>query len=351
VLATAAVACGGASRPGPVAAPPSVEAPRIAPGPTAVAAACAVIPVPEPAGLHPVQVVLGWRHGCALLSDTSVQCWGEGDSGQMGDGLGSSSSRPTPVAGVTRIVVDPTTRLPPLKGAAQLASGDDHVCARMQDGTVRCWGSNVHGRGGVPMPFLSWTPREVPALNGVVEIAAGGVRTCARLADGSVVCWGSGFGQGGEPPPRQRVEGLDSAVKLAIGGAVGCALDAKGGVACWGFDRDMGAFPMPGITGAVDAVAGEGDEGCAVLRDGRVRCWGSRRANFGEEADVLGIALGRRTACVLHRDGHLACDGIRVDGVRSAALGGSEGCAVMLSGDLECWPERGSQAVTRIAHQ
>jgi alpha-tubulin suppressor-like RCC1 family protein len=36
-------------------------------------------------------------HACAELTDGSVECWGENDSGQLGDGTTTRRALPTPV--------------------------------------------------------------------------------------------------------------------------------------------------------------------------------------------------------------------------------------------------------------
>ena len=51
---------------------------------------------------------------------------GSNDSGQLGDGSLVERRRPTPVVGI--------------RGVAEIAVGAQHACARMADGTVRCWG-------------------------------------------------------------------------------------------------------------------------------------------------------------------------------------------------------------------
>src|SRR5256885_1015179 len=64
-----------------------------------------------------------------------------------------------------------------------LTAGNTHTCARMPDGTVRCWGSNSNGTLGDGTTTPRTTPVTVRDLSNVVEIASGVGHTCARLAD------------------------------------------------------------------------------------------------------------------------------------------------------------------------
>jgi alpha-tubulin suppressor-like RCC1 family protein len=41
----------------------------------------------------------GAYHVCGLTSNGSAYCWGDNESGQLGDGSYKPSAKPTPVAG------------------------------------------------------------------------------------------------------------------------------------------------------------------------------------------------------------------------------------------------------------
>ena len=80
----------------------------------------------------------------------------------------------------------------------QISAGGSHTCALLDNGAVRCWGSNEYGQLGYPN-----TPNigdDEPAGAGgdvvlggpAIQISAGGIMTCALLATGSVRCWGYG---------------------------------------------------------------------------------------------------------------------------------------------------------------
>ncbi len=77
-----------------------------------------------------------------------------------------------------------------------LEAGNSHTCARLTDGTVRCWGSNASGQLGdyTTYGWHSATPTVVWGLSNVVQVtagfAAGADHSCARMLDRSVVCWG-----------------------------------------------------------------------------------------------------------------------------------------------------------------
>ena len=93
-------------------------------------------------------MTLGGAHGCAILRDETVRCWGENQHGEVGDGTQVDRLVPTTVIGLTRV--------------RQLALGFRHSCALRSDGGVRCWGDNASGQLGDGTVQLRLHPQ--PAL-------------------------------------------------------------------------------------------------------------------------------------------------------------------------------------------
>jgi alpha-tubulin suppressor-like RCC1 family protein len=92
-----------------------------------------------------VDISAGWRHACARLGDGTVRCWGQNANGQLGNGTTTQSTVPVQVSGIT--------------GAVAVTAGWwHHSCALLGDGTVRCWGANDWGQFGNGTRTSSTTP-------------------------------------------------------------------------------------------------------------------------------------------------------------------------------------------------
>src|SRR2546425_9053924 len=174
------------------------------------------------------RVATGAEHACALLGDSTVRCWGAGDSGQRGDGtFNNSSTVPVAVGGLT--------------GAVTVVTGGYHTCALLGDGTMWCWGRNADGQLGDGTAgtqigrasgLCSSTPVRAGGITSPAAITAGGYHTCALLGDGTVWCWGrNGQGQLGDGTTTNssspvRAGGISSAV--AVSGGVCCTRAGPG---------------------------------------------------------------------------------------------------------------------------
>jgi E3 ubiquitin-protein ligase HERC3 len=255
------------------------------------------------------QLAAGANHSCALLDDGSVQCWGRNNFGQLG--LGDNQTRGDGPGEMGASL--PTVVLGPGRTALQVVVGFLHSCARLDDNSVKCWGSgqwgalglgDVQARGDDPAEMST-----LPTVNlggAVVEIAARLSSTCARLDDASVKCWGSNtFGNLGLGDTKDRGAGPGemgaSLPPLSLGPGLtvsrldgSCALFDGGAVKCWAFNTQgqlgLGDFQHrgdgPGEMGAtlpaldfgpgrtVVQLAKESNHACVKLDDGSVKCWG-----------------------------------------------------------------------------
>ena len=137
------------------------------------------------------QVSAGAQHTCALLNTGAVRCWGSNLGGQLGYGNTTSIGDNETPASAGDVNVGGSVR--------QLATGSAHTCAIMETGNVRCWGSNSAGQlgyGNTEDIGDDETPAEAGDINvgkTVIQIATGDQHTCAVLENGAVRCWGQGF--------------------------------------------------------------------------------------------------------------------------------------------------------------
>jgi alpha-tubulin suppressor-like RCC1 family protein len=141
-----------------------------------------------------VRVSVGQARTCALLEGGAVRCWGKNSLGQLGYGHTNDIGDNETPATAGDLDLGGT--------AVSVTLGYSHACALLDGGSVRCWGSNLGGQlgyGHVNTIGDDETPATAGAvdLGGVaVEVEAGQQSTCARLEDGSVLCWGFGDGWG-----------------------------------------------------------------------------------------------------------------------------------------------------------
>ena len=135
------------------------------------------------------QLSAGQQHVCVRLGSGQARCWGAGGSGRLGNGTATPYPNPH--------VVTASNGGPPLTGVSQIDAGGDHSCARMTNGQARCWGESSDGQLGWNDQVDSYNPVTVvnasgsAPLRGVRQIRTGNFYSCATLQNGQVRCWGS----------------------------------------------------------------------------------------------------------------------------------------------------------------
>ena len=292
-----------------------------------------------------VQGSAGDYHSCVLIHGGTIQCWGDNSDGELGIGSvnGPESCTGDPCSAVPVTVTSVTD-------ATQVAAGYFDSCALLSAGSVDCWGDNTYGQLGDGTTTPSSVPTAVSGISGAKEIAVGEGHACALLVTGSVECWGyNASGQLGNgtttsssiPVP---VTGISTATQITGGGYHTCALLADGTVDCWG-DNSYGALgngttvigPVPvavsGISGAVQITANYGDT-CAVLAGGTVDCWG-----YNDDGE-LGNGPGRGPQTCGSYDDGCSTRPVMTRNIANAtqvSSGGNSACARLSSGGVRCW--------------
>lgn len=290
---------------------------------------------------------------CALVQDATLRCFGLNDSGQVGDGTNTSRLKP--------VVVKNGPGTGPLKNVVRVSVGTAHACALIKDGTARCWGqAGETGDGtdtGRSLPVIVRNITGHGPLRPITQIAAGGGETCARLTDGTARCWGVDGALGnGSKTSWLPVKVLNAAgtglqgniVQISAGKHHTCILIKDGTARCWGRndsgdlgdgttkDRSLpvkvlnvaGTAPQTRITQIVASY----HHTCARISDGTARCWGGN--GDGELGDGTRIDHSRPVKVV----NGLGTGPLR--GVVQLTAGAHHSCARMADGTARCWGAR-----------
>ncbi len=151
-------------------------------------------------------------HACARLSDGTVACWGNNQSGQLAPGVVEDAGGPLkPITLEERVT--------------EVATGARHTCVLLESGKVKCWGDNASGQLGlVDLTSTNaggFTATSLPAVDlgeaRAVGVAAGDAHTCVLLEDHAVKCWGDnehgqlGIGDARADTSKQRPRELPNA--------------------------------------------------------------------------------------------------------------------------------------------
>ncbi|MED5486295.1 MAG: ELWxxDGT repeat protein [Candidatus Thermoplasmatota archaeon] len=276
---------------------------------------------------------VGHHHACAVV-DEKIQCWGEENGGELGDGGSSSSSSSTPVE------VDITGLGTPIDvSVSEIGNTSCALFKKNSAYSFRCWGSDEVGAIGDDASYSNETSpsSNVTTLQhgfveptapsssldvsnyDIAEVSGGNDFYCARSYQGLVKCWG-----------------MNDQGRLGIGNQyyVGDHPNEMG---------DYQAFTDLGTElYATDITTGD-NFACAVLNNTQVKCWGygyygqlgsGSSSTSGDAANEMGdnlayvrspssssiplsgivkVDAGYRAACALSSDGQVYCWGYNDD--------------------------------------
>ena len=322
---------------------------------------------------------VGHHHACAVV-DNKIQCWGEENGGELGDGGSSSSSSSTPVE------VDITGLGTPID--VSVSEIGNTSCALFKKDlaySFRCWGSDEVGAIGDDASYNNETSpsSNVTTLThgfveptapsssldianyDIAEVSGGFSYHCARSYQGLVKCWGYG-----------------SSGRLGIGGSANIG-DSPNEMGDYQEFTDLGTNLF-----ATDITTGT-DFSCAVLNNTQIKCWGEggflqlgngntndRGSNSNEMGDnlpyvrapgtslplsgIVKVDAGSRAACALSSEGQVFCWGyndnylvnptVSPSGTTSTylqtqlsrpaidiAVGDYHACVILDNHQVQCW--------------
>jgi alpha-tubulin suppressor-like RCC1 family protein len=232
-----------------------------------------------------------------------------------------------------------------LSHVASLSAGNQHVCALLTDGQVRCWGANYAGQLGTAAeaPSASRNPVAVKLAGEAVTLSAGFSQTCAVLKNGEAECWGkpdlggSNASQVAQPPVE--VPGLTDARSVSVGREQACAVLADGSVKCWGgntfgelgngsYASSVDALQVTGLSGSAIAISAANDHTGALATDGAISCWGETWIESMTAGDNVKLTSTSEPT-------PLAVSGIADATAISSALGYT--CALLADATIRCW--------------
>lgn len=367
------------------------------------------------------KISVGESHSCALKTNNQVVCWGSNSNGQIGVGPQVNvADLPMQVGDLPEGILDISTGRTDscaitaenllmcwggfmfwfdefeyvhwtpeyVEGVSQkvkqMVSREDHQCALLSVGTMKCWGSDWYGELGGGEFTSRPTGNFVKGLPGeITSVATSYHFTCALNDGGGVYCWGynsgGGLGVGHNHPvfSPAPVQGLSSGVQaISAGFSNSCALLTTGGVKCWGGGGIFYPIDITGLSSGVTSITSGESHHCVIMTGGIVKCWGNNLYGqlgngtntyssipvfvVGLSTDVKSIIAGRYHTCAILNDGSVNCWGSNTHGelgtgstsdfesvpqsvtglpepVTSLALGNSYTCAITRSGEAYCW--------------
>jgi hypothetical protein len=302
------------------------------------------------AGVPAATTIAGGAHACVVAaSDSSLWCWGPGSPPP-------TSATPVQVAGTG-------TGQWVMRG---VTGGDTFTCILDDKGTVGCAGTLAGWTspgGALSYPVFTGGMFASTELFDATDVSAAGGVVCVvnHTPSSGLFCWGSNAdlvaaptGKAGSTQayPWVVLTSPQDPVSVSVSPSHACSVYEQGGagasrVVCWGAVPESSGglqswdpLPYDGI-GSVVTTGVPGTEATfLVTPDGGVAAAGTWPADAG--AGLLGAS---------YPEGSTTFVGIpELTGVTQLVASGTEACALLEDGAIECWGSIGSVVVapTRV---
>ncbi len=312
-------------------------------------------------------ICLGVLHSAAVMENGDLYCWGDNDSGEVGNGSKKDQLTPVKV----------------LEGVKEVSLGFEYSAAVMENGDLYCWGYNRYGEVGNGRTGDQRTP--VKVLEGVKEVSLGCYSSAAITENGDLYCWGwneyGEVGNGSLEDQHTPVKVLEGVKEVSLGYDNSAAITENGDLYCWGWneygevgngsleDQDT---PVKVLEGVKEVSLGAWYS-AAITENGDLYCWGYNwcgQVGNGSTEDqhtpvkvlegVKEVSLSSGHSAAITENGDLYCWGwneygevgngsledqhtpVKVlEGVKEVSLGCYSSAAVTENGDLYCWGDNG----------
>ncbi|MBI2521823.1 MAG: hypothetical protein HYV97_15515 [Bdellovibrio sp.] len=331
-----------------------------------------------------IDISAGWVSTCVAFSDGKARCWGYNPYGNLGIGntntIGDAAGEMATLTDLTDVSFLP-------KKIVKITSGIYHVCALLDDNSLRCWGYNAYGqlglgdtvnRGAAPGQMATLTAVPLGTGKTVKEVEAGNYWTCAILNDDSLKCWGYNIwgqlGLGHRRDIGKIPEDMgDSLLTVNLGtnaipkklaktnGDNNCAViekDGRNGVYCWGrvlYGEDgtgraaiglkynemgsgLASVNLGTINGDVNKISHTYLGFCAIGNSGTTKCWGYNEGGYrllgSNSAEwAIGDTFGEIGSCIPNLNAGLGVKAVHVEGDYQSPFS----CGLFDDTSLRCW--------------
>lgn len=252
---------------------------------------------------------------CAIDNSQAAYCWGENNSGQLGDGSYATQSSPVAVGGshsFTSISI----------------SDQATACAITTAHDSYCWGNNYYGGFGDGTQNSTSIPQLTLGSHQWASISADEQGTCAVTTTNVGYCWGTGaighlgVGDASDHFTPTLVTGGHNWLKITTNVGSSCGLDISGAAWCWGgngpalgdagvnFNSNdpvavAGGHTFTNISGGASAT-------CATTSSGTTYCWGDNTTGAvgdgtTQDRNVPTLVAGSHSFTQLSASYHFAC--------------------------------------------
>jgi len=240
-----------------------------------------------PPGLFKDVAMMGIS-ACALDVDGIAECWG----------LNSNN-----------LFLEPNLRFRRIAVSDGQYSNYIGACAiTMDDGTLRCWGSDDYSPPPAPPPDGQFT-----------DIAGGNAAFCAISGAPGAICWGTNNSIISGAPT------TDQFSRVEMGRNHACAIKTGNGLDCWGNDLYGQSSVPPAVADLTMVDVSLGDYHTCVIDDlGTAHCWGAgdptdpngSSPHFGQsippttpDASFYDVFALLNSSCAIKNDGGMLCWG------------------------------------------